>query len=839
MIVRKRRDLRPEVRSLPPEGEIVRRRLVFPVAVTVHMALVALGQSSASRADVPDLGADERDAYAWFDRLGFPDVTGCRFVRLVRADVAPQYAFETPGGFLTRDLELRVGPVDPARVRVEPADLVALARQRLLILLRPVWPYPRSFGPDRLPDRARDFFLARACARANEAPLAHALFVELVRAGYPWLPEGVDPAELPTPHARFEQFFDGLKQDLLGLARRRAFRPFADIRVARRDLVAPLTSLVACFGSDGEADELRQTIAALESIERSDAESARHPAVPRGQLPLLERTRLLVRELRDQTSLSDDVQETPLGGDPADVFDDPRGSRSAAHELRALGSVALPALVDAFPDTTPTRCVHLGSVLTVGEASRQVAAAIAGRSWVHVAEVTSWLALVRTLGETQALVDAVASGAEESAVAAEQLIRRYPEAALGALKAGLSNASTGGVRRDLVEAARGLEGDVPLGLWRDVLARDPDAYVRVAAGERLFARGDRSALEALEREWEASPNAPVGLERTLALSGDAGAIQVLAHDLERHGADTKAFLLSALARDPRAERCSGPIGPARAALVEALLVGLLDDATVLESRFGLANGDELDAPRIADMAAMALAVRWPERYRFDLHEPLASVRARARIRVANVFRAARELAPLQVPPEPVAPAPAPAATLGPLLDRVLAAPDAEVAPIVSEVLALGVPALPQVEATLAAIAPERSSSLARLGALAVAVSSLVSVADVSSGVAPDGLRRELAALVGKPLDPGFLARAVAALPPDCGGLEVTVERGSDGAGVRVHVALLGGGPIELQVHLVAGDGDDGRDDVPYLETFTGALASGARVPVELVVRSPR
>src|SRR5262249_27257204 len=153
-----------------------------------------------------------------------------------------------------------------------------------------------------------------------------------------------------------------------------------------------------------------------------------------------------IYQLRDQNGR----QTMQPGG--CNIFDDPRdkevlgddhkfhrvGPGSPATLLREIGYDAVPQLIPHFDDATLTRSIEFHRdfyfshhALSVGQCVKHILYLITGRRLESRAAAEAWWAEFQQKGERQILIEEVEKGGLDSWIAAERLIQKYPEDALG------------------------------------------------------------------------------------------------------------------------------------------------------------------------------------------------------------------------------------------------------------------------------------------------------------------------------------------------------------------------------------------------------------------------
>ncbi len=375
------------------------------------------------------------------------------------------------------------------------------------------------------------------------------------------------------------------------------------------------------------------------------------------------RARALVFHLEDQNGL----QLGQPGG--PDCWADPRGAESPAHRLLALGLHAVPALLDAVEDPRPSRTVGFyrdfvfsHRVLPVGEIAWTVLREIAGRGFANVDAARAWYEDVRERGFEAVLAEATAKGNEVGAVQGAMLLDRAPNSALAHLVAGASRADNDLVRARYLALLVG-DLDVPSvhELVRGFAERSAGGFrARITAALMLARTDPETALQALRtvlRDGLAPKPSPLPHAPPLITAPDSAALAAR-WLLRLHGTDAVAPILEDLLDTTLAPatvelvQTLAGAGPVTAhplsprfldklrrenghpdevveAATEAVLRGLLEDGRPVTYRaMGFGPEDAREEPTVADVAARALARRWPDRFPFDPSAP-AEARERA------------------------------------------------------------------------------------------------------------------------------------------------------------------------------------------------------------------
>ena len=799
---------------------------------------------------------DAKALFTWLDTLGFPDVRGRAYVRVTTGWVTDSSGDERPlhaAGFLVSDTDtaitiLSTGLVtneyrkdsaqtdERRRVQCQRVDLAAEMTAHLQHLRKVSAGVrePDSPAEEALPaagdrvfsDRAGAAVLAWICARSGLSDLARAYF-ELA----PRLSLYDSGAKLPLRAL--------LENELAHSAMWQAVLAFGDPAVTRAELLQRFVAIMARFpnsayakGTQKFGPSARDYAWLLRLMVAEDKEHAR-AIKPPGTPTVHDRVADLIFQLRDQNG----YQFMQPGA--CDIFTDPRGEASPAHQLVKLGYVAVPQLIEAIGDRCFTRSVgywrdftYSHYVLRVGDCAETILERIAGRSFwgasytnasmakddeaaVTKARVSAWWIDFQKKGEQQTLMEAVGAGGQDSSEQARRLLQQYPAAAGSAILRGVRAAKEPWIRGGLIHLAGALRSAEADDLLLNALETDPDLTCRVAAAEELFPRRPELAVPAMVSEWarlkplasEFDGHQSVGpLVTFLVGVGGPDAIRALSGRLDGRPlyiremvidrcSDEDPFLWDPGWRPPDAPPPGEKrvVPPPTLAAIEDLLVGRLDDDGETNMT-GSRGSVSFDHPRICDLAASALHERWPDKYSFDLSAP-APARDVQVLKCKNVWRAQRGLEPLPAPQRPQIALVAPA-RLRALLDAVLAAPTGSArtdALAVLEREGLGaLPGLRDVLVGLAAATPAQLQTEARRLAF------VVRVASISPKSLPPSqtMAERLAIMQGRPLEAvgfvGLVLDFVRSRPQGVGSLLLSVDRPGDDTGAMLTVCL---GPV--------------------------------------------
>lgn len=810
-----------------------------------HVFVMFLMLSVTNLANAAPITDEEKHAFQWFDALGFPSLEGSRWVRVAtgqssqRGDrppensyfntfllkaVADRFTVFTVDGSTLTFIRSGAGVPEYKRVGYEPRNLEADARAYLETLRHPpadvrerIW---QRFG-ERISQRAEAFITARGCAAHGFDELAHELCV-LAEA----MPDRDGGKKLP--------FLKRLSDDFAYSAIWKAFLDFEDTKIARPQLLATFRDFVAHFPDGQYTARAKETAEILEKMVKEDQDHARASTRPVDQLPVKDRVAELIFQLRDQHG-----QQWSQPG-ACDIFFDERGDKTPASQLVAIGFDAVPQLIDALDDDRFTRSVGYHRnfyfshfVLRVGDCAEAVLSRIACRPfWVSKSssgamlkdgqaddtrrQVQQWWADVQKKGEKQVLAEAVASGDAKATEQARRLVEKYADAALEPIKQGVANAQSEYLRVQLVQLAGQLKGDAPLPFLNGQLTQGASVDVRVTAANALRARGNTQVIDAMIDEWRrqcdaangSDAEAPGSLIQFLFSSDDPRAIQAVQERIQVWPVSSRLQIAESLGLSGSfsvMSSGSGPAMPGAAAnsksnaatldAIEDLLISQLHDAEERGGMSGTIDGEAFTNPRVCDMAAHALAVRWKERYSFRLSAPRAE-RDRQRVVFENAWRSRHNLPALPVP-QPRKIDPVPREQIDPLLQLLASPAEAARAKAAGDIEALGPGALPTVRQALAAAAPEDARRSALLS-LAQRLSCRVEQIDVlPADCQPDGdLKTALNALKGNALTSEALAGVLISFarkqPQGIHGIRLYATRGDDFTGFEIRVQMLPG-----------------------------------------------
>jgi hypothetical protein len=668
---------------------------LFLACGIVSILLMNLAFADEKAASPKPLSPEEiKQAFAWFDTLGFPDLSKCRFVRVSKGDDEDGPVKRWDRGtfaFLVKDdgptfrvftigLETETynkteeGTPDHLRVGYDAADLKKEVAKALEQLQRnEAGEFKRLFGLYYL-DAKGLFVLARACAGQRHAELAQRLLEQAQKhAG--------------SGASSLRQFVsDEIAAELMD----RTINAMSQPEVSRKDVLAQFEVIVKHYPqSDLHLDEkpgrpldwlgrhavpAKAAVAMLKGMVAEDEARARKPPKPDREMTKRERIAELIYRLRDQQG-----RQLCFPG-PCDIFGDfnPLGVAQAttAQQLADLEYEAIPQLVAALNDKRFTRATEpIGRfdsgqhVLRVGDCAYRILERIAARSFGHSDSalavdddekaaarqktLEAWWKEFQQKGEKRMLIEGVELGDNDSPKQAERLMYRYPAVAFDTMAKGVSNAKGNGIRSQLIQLIA-LDGDErAIALFRKEL-KGPFLGSRMTAARALLAKEHDDGVEAMIQEWrdrlkhgeKEEYRDSDELIEFLVSCNRLDTLGALAENLRKRPVSVRFEVIKSVYMT--APRGGVPFSNTHV-LVEELLVNELDD---MERREGLRlawDNKKCRDPRLCDIAGHVLSRYWQEPDWFDLAGSLKT-RERQRVELKNVWRISRGLPPLPLPP---------------------------------------------------------------------------------------------------------------------------------------------------------------------------------------------
>jgi hypothetical protein len=415
---------------------------------------------------------------------------------------------------------------------------------------------------------------------------------------------------------------------------------------------------------DGAPDGGAFSREASQVLRRMVAEQTAHRDGPVDELPADRQAAEWIYRLRDLHLVKWDWDYRT--GYPQAFGDEAQAlAQTPVHHLVDMGDSAVPALIAALGDKSFTRTAvparklwdtYAPKPMRVGDIALKILEHDAGRQFSVIefgasddeqtrSDVDAWWIDRQRKGIKQQLIDDMAKRDYNSLSAAKKLAQLFPDSALGPINRAIGVTDEDSTRASLINIAAKLPGDSVATLLHAQLDSGSGPEGRIAAARGLLLRGDRSVIPSIIKAWHeldvsarrgpALPNEFHELLGFLAESRDPRAIDALAQldadaaidarfdvaweFLPDSGVVTHFPILPGLVSGPDA-----PPAEAVDAAIERLLLGFLRDKA--KGRIILTSYQEKDVskPRVCDVAAMALAARWPQRYQFDPSARLAA-----------------------------------------------------------------------------------------------------------------------------------------------------------------------------------------------------------------------
>ena len=651
----------------------------------IRNCLLAMGLAAClplqTHAAVSGLTPEAKADFEWFSGLGFHDVSNAWFARVAtgswfqsggdppKASYVLGFVLSTNGStFTALDIDLfqrnyttsAAGMAEYQRVGFELISLKEWAGVLLDYYEKPrerdveadLW---RRFG-ERVTERSQIFVLAWACWQQGLEDEARRLYA--VAQTTP-KPTGRDDSGLSIRSK--------LEKDL-GLSMMwRAILEFGNPAITRKDLLAQFQAIATNYPGSEYHAQAESTAERLKIMLAEDEQHAKSPPKPLSELPTEERIKELIFQLRDQNG----QQWSQPGW--CDIFNDPRGTNTPAHQLVSIGYPAVPQLIAALDNPTFTRSVgyHRNfyfshTVLTVGDCAAFILNRIAGKAFYEPQSTSSylskdgnvvqvrqdaqaWWAAFQSKGEKQMLVEATEAG--NAPGQAQLLWQRYPEAAVDAVIKGARASTNQWHRVQMIELlAKSAEPPVNVFLEQE-LEKGPFLQSRAAAASVLAKRGRPEAVAVMIQVWTNSGAAAITDEhgvgsvmQFLAHADSPEAIEALHVNFFQHSVGDQLQLVEYVGGEYGSQKQRSA---ATSSAVEKFLVSVLQDEEVT-SMSGTMGDKPLNNPRICDMAGFYLNKNWPNRYEFDLAASL-KVRERQRLVCQNIWRKANQLPELPLP----------------------------------------------------------------------------------------------------------------------------------------------------------------------------------------------
>ena len=590
----------------------------------------------------------------------------------------------------------------------------------------------------------------------------------------------------------------------------RAVKRFGDPAVTREELLGDFKQVFRFYPQCKHRQRVKNTIAILQRMVNEDKRYAasKSPDKPTKQ----QRINDLIFRLRDQNG-----QQWSQPGS-CDIFSGDRGvfsndttqhQKSPGWQLKEMGYDAIPHLIEVLDDQSFTRSVGYHRdfyfshhVLRVGDCAERIIAEIAGRPFYvrrHTngamqkdgkeqtvkQEIEAWWKDFQNKGEESVLIDAVRRGDRAACASAERLAKRYPRSALNAISAGVNKTDNEWIRVQLIQSTKKLQGPNVNKFLREQMVTAGDLMSRVTAAEELFKRNDRSAIEAMMKQWKVHLQAGHNLkelERLVAFfktCKSRDAIDMIGRDFKKLPVDVRLEIVT-LFGEPNTTN----------AIDDSAVRILMEAAGDKQKRLGMSGsyGEfNFSDPRVCDFAGHFLSKR--KEYEFD-HSESEAKKDIALTRIRNQWRAKHGMDVLPLPKLRTNPGLDPK-VIQPLIEHLrstetqpqrVAATDA--------IRAMGIRALPAVIAASNQTNDEAvtaSLDQLRIG-LANSVTELAVATEVAMG---EPLEAEIESLKGKTLTGqklfSFLITMMRNLPKGHHGITIGVRRDVEPVGIKLTI----------------------------------------------------
>jgi hypothetical protein len=817
------------------------RLLVFSGLLSLGLGGIVLADDKPKPSQ-PLSPEKQKQAFAWFDSLGFPDLSKSAYVRVatgewIRAGNDPPencyiraFLLKTEANtFTVFTMTLRshtftstpAGIPEHQRVGYEPIDWDDEVKE--LLKGRKASEQAHIFSRFRssISDRSCLFILARVAASRGPMDDASALLAKAL--------ESDERRHDEDKRSLSEQVADDIAHSLIW----RAVVEFGNPSVSRKQLLAQFERVLKCYPADAKAKpasyerrteigddyraEAEEYATLLKKMIAEDEAHDKKRALAEKEMTTKERVAELIFQLRDQNG-----QQWSQPG-ACNIFNDPREEKSPAHQLAALGFDAVPQLIEALEYKRLTRSVgfhrdfyYSHHVLRVGDCAEDIIERIAARSFWRgkttnsamlkdgessetKKQIEAWWQDIQKKGEKQVLIETVAVGDQTSRKQASRLVKKYPDAAFDAISKGIEHATDEYVKDRLIHRVVELTDTRVVPLLRKLL-KDRELSTRVTAAEELLNKNNDEGVHVLIQEWKellTSANPDANAHRYimfLAASCRLDAVTALGENLEKRSARVRFWIVQDLASkddSPFRQRKQPTEAVQRA--VEDLLARELNDTGQFWGYSAEWNGKTLRNPRICDLAAHLLSRSWNKPDMFDFNAGPRK-RDRQRLLVLNTLRSQRGMEVEPLPDEPTVEL-LPDEQTAPLLEKVRTAPADARRAALKEIEALGLSALPAVQGTLRSLGrshPARADVQAVVKRLAFVVAD-VRVTEHSAKPTAE-IRKRLDALKGKALETqavvDCLTSILRAPPAGIDGLEVQISREGDGTGAEITLTLV-------------------------------------------------
>ena len=469
-----------------------------------------------------------------------------------------------------------------------------------------------------------------------------------------------------------------IAEDFSGTWVRAALLKFSDTSIGYAELMQPFRQVVKHFPETENARNAKESLEILgKMIQEEKAYAKQLTARKHSGIKPTEKQQIadLIFQLRSQkgerSCLIIDRNERRLYTDMyharCDIFFDPRGEQSPAHQLLKLGETAIPQLINALEDERFTRSLDDDeTVLRVCDCAADIISQIAGRRFDHLnpqggvmmndgqslktkAMIKKWWGEYQRKGRKQMLIEGTARGDSDSLYQFDRLIAEYPDAVVPPMIEGAKNTHLADVYTTFIRQLGSMNDDSSLKflnsefesesrlVFRPLLAvqlmnrKQEDIVARMIAQFEKIVSNAGVEKKLFEQEpFGGNTSAPKTTEKMLEFlmaSNHPKAIKVIADNFGNLVVEDRLSLLRCMVD-------SAPSGNNRQTMIpkkfrykkgdphefdaayEHFLHQVLSD-TERRTRLQMGlNGYRFKDPRICDFAAYALAKYFPSKYKY-------------------------------------------------------------------------------------------------------------------------------------------------------------------------------------------------------------------------------
>lgn len=574
----------------------------------VTWRLVALAVAALCPLSGTSRAGDLAEACAWYQTLGYPDVSKAPYVRVatgwstsvngqprVNRFVEGFLLSEEPKAFTVfvcsislledrsesdepypalttvRFVRRADGP-EAERVGFEKVDLKVAAPAALARVQKHATADDHFLQWGRPSHRARIFAFAQACRQKDLAEIAAALEEQAGQI-----------ADRQTGMKQPALLREYLQEEIGEAVLENAESKFSNPSIPWSELVKPYEKFAERYHANKRIAYAQEAETVLRKM---IAEEAEHHPKPRAEMTKAEQIAEDVFLLRDLH-----VFHWIQGRYP--VFDMSRDGTDRVEPVERLvdaGEAAVPALIEAldnrrFTRSTVQESMHTQVPMTATRVSRvaeKILERISGRNFyvrrndkgepasgTIRQQAEAWWVERQGKGEKQTLVDATVAGGDGAVAAARLLVAKYPADAnvLEAIEAGVRAASEDGLRGQLIKLAGVLPGKKAAAFLKAQLAGGNGIYAQLCAAEALQTLGDPEAVPAMVAAWrKIQPRLPANegdaygqagwLIGFLAECGQVSAIDALRLGAQQAPVDVQLAVVRVFLRGVKSESMS-------------------------------------------------------------------------------------------------------------------------------------------------------------------------------------------------------------------------------------------------------------------------------------------